>query len=332
MTDLVAAARELLGADVRPLAGGYSGETFAVDAAGEQAVLRLYVRDPRRAGVDTALLRLVHGIIPVPRVLESRTVPNDDGPPYLLTERLSGVPLTELLASAEPAVRERAGHSVGLVLARLGGMPYPRIGWFDGPELTVRPWPDASDLPSWVEAHRTDGQLAGWTADEIAALVEIARDAQALLDTDTRVCLCHSDFNPKNLLVDPESGEVVGVLDWEFAHAGMPYADLGNLLRFETDEAFCRAAIASYAAHAPAVHPDFLELGRASDLLALVDLAAREQRHAVTDAAHDLLRRTIRAGELAAGRPELAGWAESAREVFDSAARPRGHEPDPSSS
>ena len=47
--------------------------------------------------------------------------------------------------------------------------------------------------------------------------------------------LVHSDFNPKNILVDLETVEVVGVVDWEFAHAGSPYTDIGNFSRFERD-------------------------------------------------------------------------------------------------
>ena len=56
-----------------------------------------------------------------------------------------------------------------------------------------------------------------------------------LLDTVPRVCLVHSDLNPKNLLFDPDTLALTGVLDWEFAHAGHPFTDLGNLLRFDRD-------------------------------------------------------------------------------------------------
>ena len=67
---------------------------------------------------------------------------------------------------------------------------------------------------------------------------EVAPDAQDLLDTVRRACLVHSDLNPKNLLVDPDTLALTGVLDWEFAHAGHPCTDLGNLLRFDRDPAF----------------------------------------------------------------------------------------------
>ena len=59
-----------------PLAGGWSGETFVADVAGERSVVRIYARPSHRGAaaheVDAALLRLVRGLVPVPEVLEVR--------------------------------------------------------------------------------------------------------------------------------------------------------------------------------------------------------------------------------------------------------------------
>jgi len=161
-------------------------------------------------------------------------------------------------------------------------------------------------VPAWVEANRAHGRLAAWSADEIERLQQVAVDAQARLDTLDRVCLVHSDFNPKNLLVDPSSGAITGLVDWEYAHAGTPHADLGNLLRFETDEPFCRAALAAYRERLPGTSgpvAELLELARAADLFALIELAARERTNPITERAAELLRRTAREQDLAAGRP-----------------------------
>ena len=117
----------------------------------------------------------------------------------------------------------------------------------------------------------------------------MAVDAQALLDTVGRFCLVHSDVNPKNLLVDPDTLEVTGLLDWEFAHAGHPYTDLGNLLRFDRQPAFVEAVLDAYVARHGGAPSDALELARAADLWALVDLAARHGQNPVADRAHDLL-------------------------------------------
>lgn len=38
--------------------------------------------------------------------------------------------------------------------------------------------------------------------------------------------LVHGDYGPQNLLHDPDTLEVTGVLDWEFAHDGDPIEDL----------------------------------------------------------------------------------------------------------
>ena len=89
----------------------------------------------------------------------------------------------------------------------------------------------------------------------------------------------HSDLNPKNLLLDPDTLAVTGLLDWEFAHAGHPFTDLGNLLRFERDPAFTDAVLAAYTARrGRTAAADALALARAADLWALVDLAARRAR------------------------------------------------------
>lgn len=308
-SDLVFEARELLGADVRPLEGGYSGETFLVTAAGEQAVLRFYNRQPERAQIDTALLRLVRGILPVPRVLDAKPA-TGEGPAYVLLERLPGIRLDTFVAEEkDPELLARAGQAAGEILARLSGMPFLTSGEFADQDLTIRPWPPGmGGLPEFVESHRTKGRLAGWNAQDFAALLEISVDAQALLDTHDRVCLCHSDFNPKNLLVDPETGEVTGLIDWEYAHAGMPHADLGNLLRFETVGDFCHNVVASYRTHLPNAEDGMLELGRAADLFALVDLAGRERSNRVVELANVLLRSTVESGNLAAGRPD---WESS---------------------
>lgn len=306
--NLVEAAQQLLGADARPLAGGYSGETFLVGAAGEEAVLRLYIRNPDRAVVDAALLSLVRDLVPVPRVLDMRTQDTTpDAPSFLLTERLPGERMDLWLREAETDLRRRAGESAGRLLARLAGIPFLRSGQFVGADLAVVPWPGSpGGLESWVESHRTAGDFAAWSDDEMTALLEVAREGQDLLDGVGRVCLAHSDVNPKNLLVDPATGEITGLIDWEYAHAGSPYTDVGNLLRFETDEAFCRAVVRTFGTHAPAVSPQFMELGRAIDLLALVELSARPGRHAVIDRARQLLRETARTRDLAAGRPTWA--------------------------
>ncbi|HET7328555.1 MAG TPA: phosphotransferase [Nocardioidaceae bacterium] len=298
MTDALA----MLGGDVVPLSGGYSGETFLVEASTEQAVLRIYGREPHRVTVDAALLELMRGLVPVPRVLELQTPEQGEGPAYLLAELLPGRRLDEVLPTAGTALRETIGRNVGAILARLSGVPFRTAGPFADASLT--PDPDAmpaEDLVSWARRHLREGALSLWSAVDRGDLLRLADAADVLLDEpDRRCCLVHSDFNAKNLLVDPDTGAVTGVLDWEFAHAWSPYSDLGNLLRFERDPCFADAVLAEYVDRAPPVPSDLVERAHAQDLWALVELAGRVGTSPVATRAHELLLAMVREQDVTA--------------------------------
>jgi aminoglycoside phosphotransferase (APT) family kinase protein len=278
-----------------PIEGGWSGHTFLAEAAGERSVVRVYPpgsRGPAAAEIDAAVLRLVRGLVPVPEVLEVRpSVPEADRPGLLVTSYLPGVRGDELLPTLGADGLARVGATLGGLLADLGGMPMLRSGPFVDPDLSIGDF-GIDGLPEYVETRLPEvGHL---TPDEIDGLREVAVDAQTLLDSVPRVCLVHSDFNPKNLLLDPDTLTVTGVLDWEFAHAGHPFADLGNLLRFDRDPAFDDAVLGAYERRRGTALEQARELARAADLWALVDLAARRTANPVAARADRLLRAIAR--------------------------------------
>ena len=294
------------GFGLAPLDGGFSGETFLAEAAGERTVVRIYAdrgaqRGQQAVEVDAAVLHLVRGLLPVPEVLEVRRAdPAAGAPALLVTSFLPGERLDLVLARATAAERAVLGDRLGGLLARLAQMPMVRAGAFLDGDLRLGPLP-GDDLAGWVGAHRPGTALEAWPQATYDALVAVAERAQELLDTLDRACLVHSDLNPKNVLVDPASGEVTGLLDWEFAHAGLPVTDLGNLLRFARDPAFADAVLSAYRSRVPDAPADpahLLDLARAADLWALVDLASRCGANPVADRAHRLLLGIARTGDL----------------------------------
>jgi aminoglycoside phosphotransferase (APT) family kinase protein len=286
-----------------PLAGGWSGRTFLAEVAGERSVVRVYPPDERSgvgAEIDAAVLRLVRGLVPVPEVLEVRPSSTaDDRPGVLVTSYVDGVRGDELLPALGPDGERRVGTVLGGLVADLGGMPMPRPGMFVDADLTVVPWD--LDLPAYVAEQ--EPRLAHLSVDELEGLREVAVDAQTLLDTVQRTCLVHSDLNPKNVLFDPATLELAAAVDWEYAHAGHPFTDLGNLLRFDRSPTFTAAVLGAYAGRRGVPVDDALALARAADLFALVELATRRSANPVAERADRLLRAIARTRDPMAPAP-----------------------------
>jgi aminoglycoside phosphotransferase (APT) family kinase protein len=285
--------------DLMPLAGGWSGQTFVAEAAGELSVVRIYPpgrRDDAAPEIDAAVLRLVRGLVPVPDVLEvRRAVTAADQPGLLVTSFLPGERGDLLLPTLDVVAATGLGRHLGELLADLSGMPTLKPGPFVDADLTIGDFGVSDGLPGCVADH---AQALGWEPDLLRRLLDVAERAQALLDGVRRTCLVHSDANPKNLLVDPATLRVAGVLDWEFAHSGCPVSDLGNLLRFDRKPAYADAVLAAWCERRGTDPQETLELARAADLWALVDLAARRGQNPVADRAHEHLAAIARTGDL----------------------------------
>jgi len=287
------------GFGLTPLEGGWSGETFLADAGDDRTVVRIFA-DPRHspdaAEVIAALHRLVRGLVPVPDVREVRRASPDAGTPALLvTSFVEGARGDLLLPTLDDAGLRQVGAAFGAVAATLAGMPTLRSGtWRDG-ELAIDPF--EPDLAAWVEQDR-ESLAARWSHPDVDALVAVAERAQELLDATGRTCVVHSDLNPKNLLVDPATLQVTAVLDWEFSHSGHPATDVGNLLRFDRAAPYVDGVLGAWTDRHGGDPADLLELARAADLLALVELASRSGQNPVATRAEEHLRAIARTGDL----------------------------------
>ena len=286
-------------ATLTPLAGGYSGETFLADSGGLRTVVRVYAGSGERRGpdapeVDAAVIRLVRGLVPVPEVLEVRRGrPEADVPGLLVTSFCGGERLDLLLPTLDDDGLAVVGVAGGDLAGRLACMPQPRPGLLalTAAGLVVEPMPTQwQDLAAYAE---DQVPALGLGREEARRLVTLADEAQDRLDQVGRASLVHSDLNPKNLLVDPATLQVTAVLDWEFAHAGSPLTDVGNLLRFERQPAFRAAVLAGYRARVPDAPDDLERAAEAADLWALLELGGRRQQNPVVHAARSLLRERL---------------------------------------
>lgn len=207
---------------VRALAGGVSAEVLAVSTPTRELVVkralpRLRVQEEWRADVQRVVtegraLRLAGELIPgaVPPVRDldehSHVLVMDRAPEAWTDWR------DDLLAG-------RVDSSLGRVLGTL------LAGWHVG---TARALPLAEFADTSVfEQLRVDPFHRTVAERHPDLSIHVEEVAARLLETKS--CLVHGDFSPKNILVAPARDEV-WVLDWEVAHIGDPAFDLAFML------------------------------------------------------------------------------------------------------
>ena len=72
--------------------------------------------------------------------------------------------------------------------------------------------------------------VARWLGDDLlAAVLQLVEKERGARTGDDPAHLVHGDYNPTNILI--RDGSVAAVLDWEYAHSGGPWGDIGNLRR-----------------------------------------------------------------------------------------------------
>ncbi|HJZ49903.1 MAG TPA: phosphotransferase family protein [Roseiflexaceae bacterium] len=212
---------------MKPLAGGASRETWAVDAeiggAHEALVLRMDLAssmkpDALSRAQEFALLSAAHAagvLAPRPRWLDADGAAL--GRPFLLMDRVEGESIGPRVVRRPElaAARERLVAQMATQLARIHALDPAPLDFLPRPRDTHSPALDALD--------RTRRVLAAIDLQN-PALEFGLRWLERRAPECTQLTLIHGDFRVGNLLVGPEG--LNAVIDWEFAHVGDPHEDL----------------------------------------------------------------------------------------------------------
>jgi aminoglycoside phosphotransferase (APT) family kinase protein len=209
---------------------GRANTNYFLDTDQGRFVLRVHARDALLGVKEQALYQLAHESVPMARVVGTVAAGAVLEHAFSLLEFVPGDTLEDVIRSGTRDRLENAGYSLDKALAQLARHAFETTGdLLISPAsgvLVVEPWP-FTDFDRWALFESPAGTRLGTLRDELWQVLRRARGSHP--DTSP-VQLVHGDFNPSNLLLD-ESGELTAVLDWEFAHAGTLWMDLGNLLR-----------------------------------------------------------------------------------------------------
>jgi aminoglycoside phosphotransferase (APT) family kinase protein len=204
-----------------------------------------YERSLLRAEID--FLERVAALpdVPSPRVLLTDFTRRHTTFDVMVTDLRPGVSWQASRSEMSPDSIRRAGETVGRILARLHTVTARRFGY---PESGSGPggatWPAAFDAMTEAlldDAVRWDVEV---DADRVREAVRASTTALAQVDTPLMV---HMDLWPGNVLVDPTTGEVTGVVDFERGLFADPLMDFVGAEPFLTGP-LSPAPLAGYAA------------------------------------------------------------------------------------
>jgi len=290
--------------EVTPVSGGLANTNLRVRLAGREAplLLRLYQRAPAEARKEWALHRLLAGQVPVPSVLHAAESNPATSGPYAVIEWIEGAHLGRTVVDLQGDARRDLGCDIGRVLASIHAITFPTSGFLDAALNVAQPIDvGGAGLAGFLRLCLIEGRGGERLGPELthAALAFAEREGPRLEDWTRPARLTHSDFNGSNVLVrETGSGwRVAAVLDWEFAFAGSPFFDFGNLLRPPIGDldGFADAVASGYVQSGGTMPEDWRELARIGDLTAWADFLNRaDATPGVIADARRMIEKTVR--------------------------------------
>jgi fructokinase len=270
----------------RRLPGGHANLNYRIDLEGRNGplLLRIYLRDPQAALLESAIARRLHGLLPVPAFLALKPATPGTGDAYAVTSWLEGETLGSVLGASckDQQTGAGLGRAVGAALAVLGSVVFPEPGMLDATLQVAHPMRRGQagflDILRMMESELVFERLGPALGAAYRNLVEQESHLLEALRHETP-CLVHADFDPGNLLVRRTGGRwrVSGVLDWEYAHSGSPLEDLGHILRPPAGAVpgFQQGLIQGYTANGGKLPPTWRAVSRLLDLTAFVEFLSR---------------------------------------------------------
>jgi aminoglycoside phosphotransferase len=143
------------------------------------------------------------------------------------TNRTVGDGTTVVKCYQDPGALTRLRNERAVLDALQGHVPVPPVLGSRGACLTMR-FMSGTHGQELLDSGHGIGVLraCGTMLQHIHQLDTRAITAGTLSRARGGQVLVHGDYGPQNVLLDPASLEITGILDWEWAHAGKPVEDL----------------------------------------------------------------------------------------------------------
>ena len=166
--------------------------------------------------------------MPAPEVI---AIDRSAAVPYLVLRKVAGIPLLDDRLPLELAVK--AAGQAGALLRRLHETKLAGFGWADREHFRrtgeVRgkseSWPEeiSAELEPALQELVTSGALI---PEQARSMRDEMQSAMRAAEAITEGAFLHGDLGRMHIYVDPEEGDVTGLIDWGDVQVGDPVWDL----------------------------------------------------------------------------------------------------------
>ncbi|GAB2561718.1 phosphotransferase family protein [Kribbella endophytica] len=210
-------------AEILPRSGGGLSAVFEVRGVDGKAVI-VKVYEPQWAWKQAKEVYVYGVLAPVVGELVPSVVhvePAGERSAFTVLSKVDGVPLSEVTGADYRTIYEQAGALLG----RIHRIRQPAYGYLT--DQVLEPLPDNEQYMARQFAKKLrEFEELGGDAGLHARITEYVAEHPVVADVSP--VLCHNDFHEGNLLVDPETSELNGIIDVENAIAADPLLDLAK--------------------------------------------------------------------------------------------------------
>jgi aminoglycoside phosphotransferase (APT) family kinase protein len=246
-------------------------------------VLRIYVRNNEALQKDWDIFNLIHENVPIPELLYADLHNTHYDKPYAIMKWVDGPLLSKVMETGSTDDIVACAYDLGAVLAGIGTYTFSQTGFF-GPGLTIaESLGDGSasylsGIEQYLQLDRVRQRLGEEDTNQLEQFV--SDNAEYLTELNSAPALVHADFKGINILMQQRAQcwKVAAVLDWEFAFAGTPLFDIGNMLRYENlyPPAFEAEFVRGFLDHGGVLPPNWKKIIKLLDLLNLCEFLNAE--------------------------------------------------------
>ena len=218
--------------NIIPIDEGCRTTNYIIETDGitKRYILKIFISAEQNYKKEIKLLTRLRedGTTPVPQIYRVSKHECIKGREYAIYEYKQGKTIGQTIGEGY-IVTEEFVRDVAKYLAMIHKYKFRKAGFLNE-DLNLQI--EVPALVSWYEMFmgaNAKRRLGKDIVDNIKIIVK--QNEKILLELDKDIRLVHGDFQGTNILV--KDNKLSGILDWEFAMAGHPIADIGQFFRYE---------------------------------------------------------------------------------------------------